>query len=238
MKRSILAFGLALSLASAASAVPSLQLDILGGTYADGDIVTSADVFTVYALATPSGNIDVDAILGGTYVLSIALTPKVDSAATLGSFDVNGATYQATGNMTYGVPPIESNGTAGHDGGDLGDHGIYDTYFAEISFQFSAANTSAEYNTEDDAGQGPIPGTGMYYASFGIDKSLLDDDYQLHFDLYKKGPGQRAGDLDIADFAPPSHDASTVAPPVPEPTAALVFGTALAITSASFRRRS
>ena len=239
MKRSSLfAFGFALLASTAASAVPVLQLDIAGGHYANGDetIVTSADSFDVYAYATPSGNTSRYTILHTTYYLSIALTPQTHAAASLGSFTVNGTTYQATADMTYGVPPIESNGTAGHDGGDLGSHGIYSTRFLEIPFTFTAANRSGEYNTADHAGQGPIAGHSMYYAKFSVDKSLLDDLHQLHFDLYSESV--RWGDRDISKFAPFSHDAGTIAAPVPEPTAALVFGTALLVTKLSTRRRS
>jgi hypothetical protein len=238
MKRSSLfAFGFALLASTAASAVPVLQLDIAGGHYANGDetIVTSADSFDVYAYATPSGNTTSTSILHTTYYVSIALTPETHAAANLGSFTVNGATYQATADMTYGVPPIEANGTAAHDGGDLGQHDVFPTRFIEIPFTFTAANQSGEYNTADHAGQGPTAGTGMYYAKFSIDKSLLDDAHQLHFDLYSESV--RNGDRDISKFAPFSHDAGTIAPPVPEPTAALVFGTALLVTKLSTRRR-
>jgi len=248
MKRSLfLALGLAVLVSTTASAVPVLQLDIAGGHYATPDetIVTSADAFTVYAYATPSGNVSSSSILGTTFYLSVALTPEtLSQGANLGSFTVNGHPYLATQDMTFGVPPIEANGTASHDGGDLGGHDIYATHFVEIPFTFTAANRSGEYNTADHAGQGPIAGNDMYYAAFSVDKSLLSDSKQLHFDLYSVSTRtSRNGtvDRDINRFAPFSHDAGTIAPPgapVPEPTAALVFGTALIITSYSTRRRS
>lgn len=252
MKRSLfLAVGVAVLLSTAASAVPVLQLDIAGGRYdrSSETIVTSADAFTVYAYATPSGNVRSSSILGTTFYLSVALTPETNrNGANLGSFTVNGRTYLATQDMTFGVPPIETNGTAAHDGGDLGNHGVYSTHFVEIPFTFTAANRSGEYNTANSAGQGPIAGNDMYYAAFSVDKSLLSDSKQLHFDLYSVtarssgGNGNRGTiDRDINRFAPFSHDAGTVAPPgapVPEPTAALVFGTALVLTSYSTRRRS
>ena len=236
MKRSSLfAFGFALLASTAASAVPVLQLDIAGGHYANGSetIVTSADSFDLYAYATPSGNTTSTSILRTTYYVSIALTPETHAAANLGSFTVNGATYHATADMTYGVPPIEANGTAAHDGGDLGGHDVFPTRFIEIPFTFTAANQSGEYNT-DHAARARQP-TGMYYAKFSVDKSLLDDLHQLQFDLYSESV--RNGDRDISKFAPFSHDAGTIAPPVPEPTAALVFGTALLVTKLSTRRR-
>jgi hypothetical protein len=224
--------GLGLVVSTAAFAVPVLQLDIAGGSYdaADETIVTSADTFTVYAYATPSGNVRSSSILGQTFYLSVALTPKAGpGSADFGSFAVNGTTYDATSDMKYGVPPIEANGTAAHDGGDLGRHGIFDTQFVQIPFTFSAANRSGEYNTANHAGQGPIAGTDMYYAAFAVDKSLLDDARQLHFDLFSVNVRSN-GDRDIDRFAPFSHDAATVGSPIPEPTAALIFGTALLVT--------
>lgn len=223
-----------------AGAVPVLQLDIAGGTYdpVTQTIVTSADSFTVYAYGTPDNNVSLAALKDTQLYLSIALTPSPGVAGgTLGSFTVNGTEYFATSDMTYGVPPIEADGTAGHDGGDLGDHGIFDTYFLEIPFQYTDASpTSGEYNTQDDAGQGPIAGDDMLYAAFDVDKSNLSSSYQLHFDVYSKEPGQRSPDLDKDIFAPFSHDAGTVA--TPEPTAALVFAVGLAATRYAGRRRS
>ena len=248
MKRSLfLALGFAVLVSTAASAVPVLQLDIAGGHYASAGetIVTSADAFSVYAYATPSGNVHSSDILGRTFYLSVALTPETSQGgASLGSFTVNGHTYLATQDMTFGVPPIETTGLAGHDGGDLGSHDVFSTHFVEIPFTFTAANRSGEYNTADHAGQGPIAGNDMYYAAFSVDKSLLSDTKQIHFDLYSvSARTSRNGttDRDINRFAPFSHDAGTIArpgAPVPEPTAALVFGTALVITSYSTRRRS
>jgi len=224
----------------AALAVPVLQLDIAGGSYdpVTETIVTSSDSFTVYAYATPSGNQTSASLLGKTYYLSIALTPETGpAAASLGSFTVNGQTYTATSDMTFGIPPIEANGTAAHDGGDLGGHDVFDTFFVEVPFTLTAANTSGEYNTQDDAGQGPIAGSDMYYVAFNVDKSGLSSDVQLHFDLYTKAPGRTAPDLDSDLFAPFSHDAGTIpGHPVPEPTAALVFAMGLFATRYAGRR--
>jgi len=227
-----------------ASAVPVLQLDIAGGQYdhASETIVTSDDSFTVYAYGTPQGNnwAARRQVLGRTLYLSVALTPETSRyGAAAGSFTVNGVTYQATADMTYGVPPIESNGTAGHDGGDLGGHDIFRTHFVEIPFELTSASpTSGEYDTQDHAGQGPIAGDDMYYAAFTVNTSGLAEGYELHFDLY--GVQRRhGGDRDIDIFAPFSHDAATIpgGRPVPEPTAAIVFAAGLAATRFAGRRR-
>lgn len=246
MKRTnpgLMAFAAATLVASVASAAPVLQLDIAGGTYdgATETIVTSDSAFTVYAYANPSGNFGAMRILTSTFYLSIALTPAAGPAhASIGSLEVNGNVYDATADMTYGVPPIETNGTATHDGGDLGQHGIYETFFVEIPFQMSVLRRSGEYNTADHPGLGPISGNTMYYTAFEIDRAGLPAGYDLHFDLYTveremtiAGQGFRryvTTDTDILRFAPFSHDAGTIGgPPVPEPSAALIFAAGLLV---------
>lgn len=252
MHTALVAIAAATSIASAASAAPVLQLDIAGGTYdeATETIVTSDSAFTVYAYANPQGNFRFTQILTQTFYLSIALTPETGPApSAIGSFEVNGVTYDATADMTYGVPPIEANGTAAHDGGDLGQHGIFETYFVEIPFQMSVMRRSGEYDTADHPGLGPIDGRTMYYTAFEIDRAGLPAGYELHFDLYTvEGTSGSYGsdprrsrtiDWDIARFAPFSHDAGTVprtGPPVPEPSAALIF--AAGLLAASRARRS
>jgi hypothetical protein len=229
----------------AAGAAPFLQLDIGGGTYDATleDVVTSADTFTVYGYVNPNpadGN-----VLGDTYYLSIALTPQVGPThAALGSITVNGVVYDATADFTYGVPPIEADGTAAHDAGDLPQHSSYETFFIEVPFTLNPALVSGEYDTAETPGLGPIAGDDMYYAAFDIDVSALNS--EVHFDLFTRGPGRCTGpdrnactDVDVVRFAPPSHDASTIPPPqVPEPTAALVFGAGVLVASCGRRRRA
>lgn len=53
-----------------------------------------------------------------------------------------------------------------------------------------------------------------FYVAFDVDRSLLSDDFLLHFDLYN-----RAG-----DFAPFSHDATAA---VPEPSTIMLLGIGL-----------
>lgn len=251
-----LLFGLLLLAPLGASAVPALQLDIEGGTYDDGneDIVTSDPNFTLYAIGTPKTNA---AILGTTFYLSIALTPPTDcsDAVDFGSFEVNGITYDSVDDLVYGVPPIEADGTAAHDAGDLAQHGVFETHFAEQSFTFSASNETATYNTADDPGgtEGGLDesGSGSYFAEFEVDVSGLAAGYGLHFDVYSvkeitevlRQRGRLvtstvpATDRDVDLFAPFSHDASTT-PVIPEPSAAMVFGASLFVTGWATRRRA
>jgi hypothetical protein len=113
--------------------------------------------------------------------------------------------------------------------GTLAQHGIYPTYFREVAFTFNSSNTSAEYNTADNLG-GIHAGSGLLYAGFSIDRSLLASPYQLHFDLYNESLITRRGvtDIDVNRFAPFSHDAGTTTRNVPEPSSLLLMGAGLA----------
>lgn len=132
--------------------------------------------------------------------------------------------------MTFGNAPLS--------GFDLGPHGIYDTYYIEVAVDFDPAFISGNYNTELNTGSGPIATTGtddMFYDLFAIDKTLLSDDVQLHFDLYESS---------LANFAPFSHDASTVGTlpndpsTVPEPATLMLTGIGLCGLLIGRRRKS
>lgn len=213
-----------------AYATPVLQLDIAGGTYdyTLQSIVTDADQFTVYALIKPTSTNPITDSNGQphTYYISVAISPAVDDPTPLGYFTFNGTYVDVTGDMYYGIPPYEE--LLSKDKGDLGPHGIYPTYFREFAFTFSSSNRITEYNSQDDPGANITPNANgtMYYAVFSIDRSGLDDNYGLHFDLYNSSA--KNGDVDITKFAPFSHDAETVpGQPVPEPATLLLMGSGL-----------
>lgn len=213
---------------SGAWAVPVYQLDIAGGFY-DGvgeSIVTDATRFTLFAYARPRNVTEFTSLLTRPSSLSIAIgSPGGASAGDLGSFRVNGELVRATADMRFGVPPYEPDGSVATDPGDLASHGLGETWFVQKDFFFESARQSAIYDTALHAGSGPRAGTGMLYSAFAFDLGGLAPGVSLHFDLYSTR--LKNGDIDILAFAPFSHDAGTIARgvrPVPEPTAALVFG--------------
>lgn len=231
----MLALGVLGFAAVEAHAIPSLQLDIAGGRYdhPKDNIVTSADVFTLYALLIPNSSNP----LSDTYYVSAALTPQVHSPASLGYFVFDGANINVTAGMDYGVPPLEANLMA--DMQDMRPHGIFPTYFKESGFQFSEANRITAYNSQDRSKTGYAintnynPAGAMYFASFNLDVAQLDPAYELHFDLYNTAV--KNGDTDITKYAPFSKDAETVPYTVPEPATLLLMGSGL--TGLYFSRR-
>lgn len=233
----------ALMLAAApALAVPTLQLDIAGGSYdtATQTIIASGNRFSLYAYGTGVATTE-------KFFLSMALLPATSLPGGFGSFTVNGTTISATGGMTYGTAPIETLASLqGFDSGDLPTHSIFPTYFAEKQFTFSSPsiNRSGVYNTQDHAGWGPQAGTGMYYERFDFDISGLAAGYGLHFDLYNetistcgKAKNCTSGDVDVNYFAPFSHDAQGMVAHVHEPGNCAMLLASLGLMGFVTRRR-
>lgn len=204
-----------------AFAEPALQIDIEGGTYdaVNEDIVTSADSFTTYVYANPD-NGDFKASITDTFYLSVAIVSSdgspilEDPSLDIGNFDVtlNGITTTYTlSSLTHGTPP---------DGAfaDIPTHGIYDTYYLEVAFNFDISKKYTLKDTQVITGDAPLLDAGgtMYAQAFGISKVGLLDGYELHFDAYNAAPTNKT-----RFFAPPSHDGGTYS--IPESTSILLL---------------
>ncbi|MFQ5804644.1 MAG: choice-of-anchor N protein [Candidatus Methylomirabilales bacterium] len=199
-----------------ALALPTLQLNIEGGTYdpVTQTIITGSSSFTLGAYLIP----DPTSTEFDTYIVSVALVPQTGPGdADLGSFTFDSASVSVTHDMTFGVPPIATVDTS--NPGDLPPHGTFETFFQEFAFTFDPTNTAIPFNTQDDAGMVPLfdPSGTMFVANFGVDWSGLGSGFFLHFDLYQ------LGSREIIEFAPFSHDAATV----PEPGTLLLLSTGL-----------
>lgn len=215
-------------------AIPTLQLDIADGWY-DGTpdiqtIMSPGKVFTLYAYLIPNSK----NTLSDRYYVSMAVEPMIDDSISLGSFNFNAQTINVTGDMEYGVPPIEAIASLqGFDSHDLSQHGMFPTYFAEHEFGFSDLVFTNNYNTQDRAISGdPMDltyngsGERMYYVAFDVDTTNMSNDYVIHFDLYNTAI-KKGGDIDVTQFAPFSHDAESTNVNVPEPSLALLLGSGL-----------
>lgn len=230
-------------IATTARAIPTLQLDIAGGSYdtATQTIVAPGNSFALYAYGLGTGPQAIT--LTDKFFISMALVPATTTPGGYGSLTVNGTTVNVTSDMTAGGPPLESSGVI--DPGDLATHGVFPTFFWETGFFFTSANQFNAYNTQDQAGQVPLTnGTGMYYKEFNIDISGLAPGLGIHFDLYNeklitkcKGKICTPMDIDINQFAPFSHDAEGSVAAIPEPGVYAMLLAGLCLLGFTARRR-
>ena len=243
-------------------AVPTLQLDILGGHYdtTTHTIIAPGDQFTLYALMTPDPHTSAQTQLGETYYISAALVPQTGPpGAALGSFSFNGTPVNVTHDMVYGTPPIELNGSATPDQFDLNqfaDGGIFQTYFSEFAFHFPSTNRAFQYDSALTPGVGPTPVPPgypfgvTYFAAFNVDTRGLAGGYALHFDLYNEivhtpcvdpvgpqTPGNFPCDVDVRKVADNAHDAQTPTRRVPEAHTLLLLGSGLVLAGLRLSRR-
>lgn len=230
--------------AGSALAVPTLQLDIDGGTYVGGSeesTVTTSQTFDLWALGRTAadGNGNPAVSTDNFYYLSIALLPKepYSSAdpANLGGVTVNNTSLSNLfGLPLFGNPPLES---VDKQDKHLAPHGVFDTYYYQLAFKFDPNSQTTLYNVEDGTEK---QGESLYKTVFSIDASGLSSGYGLHFDLFTFEDDDK---VTISQFAPFSHDAAYCTSldcdpvEVAEPSTIALFGIGL-MSLVAIRRRS
>ena len=178
-------------LANSVLALPSLQLDTTPGTFdpVTQTTIATSNPFVVRALIDAS-TID----LTRTFYLSAAILPS-STSPSFGSFTINGNTFSSSSNMQYGSPPVDAAFK------DLPSHGIFDAWYAEVSFSAVGSPTMAAYNVQDNSSS---PGL-LHYVDFTVNVAGLFSANSVHFDLYTYDSiGTK-----IDEFAPFSHDAQS-----------------------------
>jgi len=229
LKSALVTAGLAggLVLAGSASAVPTLQLYINGGTYdtTTETIIAPNNPFTLTAYWSANGNVTTPS--PNQFFISMAVVPSFTSPTpvpNLGSIKVDSNTINVVADMVYGTPPLESGSvTQLFDPGDLSKHGVFDTWFYQTpGFAFDTSTNVGQFDTAQCAllgGAACTPNLSKtgFSKTFNIDVSGLAEGYAIHFDLYsvkivdcaKKKTSTACSDIDINDFAPFSHDAES-----------------------------
>src|SRR5262249_1691978 len=154
-------------------AVPSLQLDTQPGLYdpVTQTTIATSNPFTLRALIDAS-SIDITR----TFYISAAIVPSTTSPG-FGSFAITVNPLNSSSGMQYGNPPVDALIN------DLPGHGIFNTWYAEVSFSAVGSSTIPAYNVVDNTS---APGN-LNYVDFTVNIAGLtgqpNSPYAVHFDL-------------------------------------------------------
>jgi len=170
-----------------AFALPVAQLDLSGDDVTwdptTQTVVTGDPTFTLYGYGnTPTGNGQV-VDLSLEWHLSVAVVPQTVAGTNIGSFTIDGITYDSS-DLLYGVPPLET--SLAFQGRDLSQHSVYPTLFLELDLTWLASQTRAGVNVQDTPGTSPLtnPGSDLYWLGWDFNVAGLLPGFNLHFDLY------------------------------------------------------
>lgn len=187
-------------LSGAAYAIPELQLTIPGGSYNNGTqtTVASGQSFTLYALFDPKqDDLTTNFYISASLEAGTGDSPVTGAVANGGSFIFAGNTVNVAGDMVNGTP------------GGLPTHGDFPTwYYVSAPFTFSILNQTAAFDAQTSTPasiSGGCLSNCIYFTSFGIDTSLLNPNYSIHFDLFDQATLDGANGIS----APFSHDAQS-----------------------------
>jgi hypothetical protein len=225
-------------LASAAHAIPVLQLYVEGSTYDEGTetwVLTGAgDPVTLWTI----GNVDGPGSHGSIHDvrLSIAYADPGGAEPTISlTPTTTGGLGGFTDPSTPGAPTYIQTVTDGSSpvlegGGSMGPHGIYGsgTHWQEFLLGDFTLTDSPMADFISAFPSADFPGTGQINAY----EIIVDGPTVYHLDLYGY---TGSGDKTKPRFAPFSHDVSVI--PNPEPATVALLGLGLLGLGARFRRK-
>jgi len=223
----------------AAEAVPTLQLYLPDGVYADSR--TIGGVTVTESWLTLSKPFDL-VVAGATSPKKVARITDVTLWISIQDADFNNAPSGSTVDVTLEDGTVVTLGKGDAMYGKpslLSPHGIFPAYYFQVGLPdldvAGAGETVYDYNTGfDPADPGASGSDSGDQQTLGIDYSAAF--FYLHMDLTGTALDANGNVLKTA-FAPFSHDADAPTTQVPEPGTLIVFATGLLILAAAARRR-